>query len=77
MTTPAIEPAPVDTGDDDPDHITCPHREITWCGLDGSGMPWLATPPPLERVCRVCILAVEMHAEGDPCPVCGCRSCLD
>jgi hypothetical protein len=66
---------PVDTTADDTDHIACPHRDITWCGQAGEG-PWLEGPYNLDDMCRVCILAYEMLAPGEPCPVCGCHACL-
>lgn len=78
MSAPVEAPVPVDTGagDDEPVHVACRVRDRTWCGLDASGIPWLTVLPPLGRVCRVCVLAFEMHRPGDPCPVCGTHACI-
>lgn len=74
-----VQPRPVDTSEDDDDlnHVGCDTRNRTWCGQSAEQLIPMTEPlPPMETFCRVCLLAVEMHKPGDPCPVCGTVACL-
>lgn len=77
MADTALLPKPVDTSgdEDDLDHIACARQDRTYCGMDASEMAWTAGPISLDQVCRICVLAVEMLAPGDPCPVCQAVRC--
>jgi len=69
-------PSPVLAGqsqDQNPVHIACGVEDRTWCGEPADG--WVAQVH-VDQVCRLCLLVLELLAEGDPCPVCGSRACL-
>lgn len=72
--------SPVDThsgaGDDEGVHAFCSVSMKTWCGDDARKHETVDVPDSVDRVCRICLLAMEMWAEGEPCPICGGRACL-
>ncbi|HEX8321658.1 hypothetical protein [Longimicrobium sp.] len=79
MSSTEVIARPVDTPADEDDegiHVFCPHVERTWCGDDANKHEVVSRPPSIDQVCRVCLLAVEFWVAGDPCPMCGCRACL-
>lgn len=57
-------------------HAFCAHRQLTWCGEDSGTHEEVPVPDSPDRMCRICLLGVEMYVQGNPCPVCGCWSCV-
>jgi len=78
MTSTDVLPAPVDTdgGEDDVVHIACDSRKLTWCGQDSADLIIRTDLPHVDELCRICLAALELHTIGDPCPMCGTRTCL-